>query len=449
MLNGSQMLEARISALQALIAASNGSFSQPQTLQRTANHHLGVGRYALPLAPSNPDRLLQGRNYQPGSLEQNFHAQTQIQAILSQCSGSPAAGAMLNPLNLDNGKLSTVQVGAVPSAFLQRSNLVHVGAADHNAMAPASCQAGAVVRPGLGDAMGRSFGLGSSLDGGGGHQAPLQCQVNPAAHNLECYFEPSQVSAFQPRNHVTQFIANHPQGGHVQEQGETTVQQKRKFAEETFLQDTSECCGTGEPRAKCKRLESAEAASAGGAVCRLERARLKQGGKWQKEAALCKAQGMAHGLHRPKEPNQQLAFRNFLMCEDRKNVVRLTLADKPNDPQNPLGVSKVEVLDVDKWWADVEMWFEDDPKKFSFRAFFMMLRRLGFRPMNKAAPPATTGLDFYLRNRTAKTHGYVHDANVYKRYRTSQRSIRVGLEAESGSTSSLEDSRTNLWLAEV
>jgi hypothetical protein len=34
-------------------------------------------------------------------------------------------------------------------------------------------------------------------------------------------------------------------------------------------------------------------------------------------------------------------------------------------------------------WADVMAWFEDEPHKFSYRAFFMMLRRMGYKPLNK------------------------------------------------------------------
>ena len=61
---------------------------------------------------------------------------------------------------------------------------------------------------------------------------------------------------------------------------------------------------------------------------------------------------------------------------------------------------------------------QDEPQKFSYRAFFMMLRRMGYKPLNKAAPPATSGLDYGLRNRAASMQGYVHDPAVFDKYCT-------------------------------
>ena len=50
----------------------------------------------------------------------------------------------------------------------------------------------------------------------------------------------------------------------------------------------------------------------------------------------------------------------------------------------------------------------------------MMLRRMGLKPINKAAPPATSGLDYQLRNRGAAVQGYVHDPAVFSKYCTRQ-----------------------------
>ena len=78
------------------------------------------------------------------------------------------------------------------------------------------------------------------------------------------------------------------------------------------------------------------------------------------------------------------------------------------------------LADVDAWWERVRAWFEDDPDRFSLRAFFMMLRRMGLKPINKAAPPATSGLDYRLRNRGGAVQGYVHDPAVFSKYCTRQ-----------------------------
>ena len=91
-------------------------------------------------------------------------------------------------------------------------------------------------------------------------------------------------------------------------------------------------------------MMSASSGAAGGNACRMARARQKQGGKWQKEAAQFKAENGGAGNPVRKEPNQVIAFRNFLLGEERKQLLRLTPASTANDPQNPLGFSVIQIL---------------------------------------------------------------------------------------------------------
>ncbi|EKX43555.1 hypothetical protein GUITHDRAFT_140324 [Guillardia theta CCMP2712] len=130
-------------------------------------------------------------------------------------------------------------------------------------------------------------------------------------------------------------------------------------------------------------------------IKKLARAREKQGDKWQKEAAQHIAessQGKApHVLHKA---NQVVAFRGFLERMQRKGIVTLEpLAEGPEheDKTNPLGIKMWIVHDTQQWWTEIKAWFEDDPERFSERALFMMLRRFGYKPFNKAPAPATSG----------------------------------------------------------
>ena len=91
-------------------------------------------------------------------------------------------------------------------------------------------------------------------------------------------------------------------------------------------------------------MMSASSGAAGGNACRMARARQKQGGKWQKEAAQFKTENGVAGNPVRKEPNQVIAFRNFLLGEERKQLLRLSPASTANDPQNPLGFSVIQIL---------------------------------------------------------------------------------------------------------
>ena len=88
-----------------------------------------------------------------------------------------------------------------------------------------------------------------------------------------------------------------------------------------------------------------------GGECRMARARLKQGSKWQKEAAVYRTEHVHAGLHVRKEPNQMVAFRNFLQEEHIKGVVIVKAATKSVDLFNPLGLDGWEVKDVDTWYV--------------------------------------------------------------------------------------------------
>ncbi|EKX45257.1 hypothetical protein GUITHDRAFT_139171 [Guillardia theta CCMP2712] len=144
-----------------------------------------------------------------------------------------------------------------------------------------------------------------------------------------------------------------------------------------------------------------------------KRGRKSAGNKWQREALAQRSEaGSSSG-----QANQAMAFRLFLKDEQSKGVVSLENVDESSDPKlNPLGLKMWEVHNVDQWWKDVHSWFEDNPERFSLRAFFMMLRRLGYKPLNHAPAPATSGLDYGLRNRFVKKHGYVYDKDVFEKY---------------------------------
>mmetsp|Transcript_41775 Transcript_41775/g.131715 ORF Transcript_41775/g.131715 Transcript_41775/m.131715 type:complete len:372 (-) Transcript_41775:292-1407(-) len=138
---------------------------------------------------------------------------------------------------------------------------------------------------------------------------------------------------------------------------------------------------------------------------KMARAREKQGNKWQKEAASHRSRSLS--FSHVGQANQVISFRYFLEEEQKKGVLKLDMlagsdvkaepGEEPGERENPLGIRKMEIYDVDRWWEDVKMWFEDDPEKFCLRAFFMMLRRLGLKPFNKAPAPANSGLDYGLR----------------------------------------------------
>mmetsp|Transcript_32876 Transcript_32876/g.73867 ORF Transcript_32876/g.73867 Transcript_32876/m.73867 type:complete len:256 (+) Transcript_32876:298-1065(+) len=157
-----------------------------------------------------------------------------------------------------------------------------------------------------------------------------------------------------------------------------------------------------------------------GYIKKLARAREKQGDKWQKEAAQHIAENSQgktqHVLHKA---NQVVAFRGFLERMQKKGIVTLEpLADGPEheDKTNPLGIKMWIVHDTQQWWTEIKSWFEDDPERFSERALFMMLRRFGYKPFNKAPAPATSGLDYGLRNTYARRHGFEHDPELFQRY---------------------------------
>lgn len=128
-----------------------------------------------------------------------------------------------------------------------------------------------------------------------------------------------------------------------------------------------------------------------------------------------------------RRPLQALAFEDFLHEQHRAGVVLLRTERStelvPDDGgARPIGVSGWTVLDVQSWWEQVRRW-TGEGAAFNERAFFMMLRRLGFKPKNRAPPPATSGLDYGLR-REGVTHGYLFDVTLFMRYRKRARAAR-------------------------
>jgi len=142
---------------------------------------------------------------------------------------------------------------------------------------------------------------------------------------------------------------------------------------------------------------------------------------------------MSHGdtegeetrLSRLGQSNQIDSFRRFLYDLMKKEVVvveELEEGDIACDQElNPLGIKAWKVLRIDDWWVAVKQWFQHDASKFNMRAFFMMLRRIGFRPFNKAPAPATSGMDYALRNKFVNEHGYIFDCETLEKYCQSRR----------------------------
>jgi len=129
-----------------------------------------------------------------------------------------------------------------------------------------------------------------------------------------------------------------------QQHRETTIQKARARKRSLDDSDSAPSESSGDKWAKGSSERS-------GGECRMARARLKQGSKWQKEAAVYRTEHVHGAIHVRKEPNQMVAFRNFLQEEETKGVVSVKAATKSVDLFNPLGLDGWEVKDVDTWYV--------------------------------------------------------------------------------------------------
>lgn len=118
-----------------------------------------------------------------------------------------------------------------------------------------------------------------------------------------------------------------------------------------------------------------------------------------------------------KRPAQSERFRTFLAEEEDKGVISIHCGeDGGGEEGSPIQIAGWDVLDRSAWWEDVKFWFEDDPGSWTESAFFMVLRRVGFRALNDAGPPASLGHDFALKRTDVLRHGYVFKVDVLERY---------------------------------
>lgn len=101
-----------------------------------------------------------------------------------------------------------------------------------------------------------------------------------------------------------------------------------------------------------------------------------------------------------------LQNRSFCACLfSAQNAGIITIQLAPNATSETqsfenFGVIAWEVHDVEKWWDHAKEWHETEYKMpWTDNAFFMRLRRLGFRPFNTAPAPAKLGFDFNLKRK--------------------------------------------------
>jgi len=118
-------------------------------------------------------------------------------------------------------------------------------------------------------------------------------------------------------------------------------------------------------------------------------------------------------------------LRCFLNQAESDGVVRLH-REIEHLEDTSLGILEWEVLDVARWHEDVRAWFEEVNGSWSENSFNMRLRRLGFRPLNRAPRPATSGYDFGLRRTDVARHGFAFLRDKWQKYTSKSTSIPSG-----------------------
>lgn len=147
------------------------------------------------------------------------------------------------------------------------------------------------------------------------------------------------------------------------------------------------------------------------------------------------------------ETAMMTSFLNFLIEESKTQLVDLILTLPPRYVGNRLLYEKGDaftfttryrstldsaniklagwqVRDPDQWWTQVNAWYRlvTGKDKYEEAAFFMMLRRNGFRAWNLAVHGVSaSGFDNRLRRIDTVRHGYVFDTEVQIKYGSQSR----------------------------
>jgi hypothetical protein len=115
------------------------------------------------------------------------------------------------------------------------------------------------------------------------------------------------------------------------------------------------------------------------------------------------------------------SFRNFLMSAHSQGIVKLQLSP-PESFKTSIGVLQIIVCDVQEWKKRSAQWFFEDSGSRSPTSFYMRLRRLGFKPLNRAPLSATSGFDFGLERTDVEIHGFKFCFDMWIAYQTSSSS---------------------------
>jgi len=122
-----------------------------------------------------------------------------------------------------------------------------------------------------------------------------------------------------------------------------------------------------------------------------------------------------------KRANFGASFRRFLASAESLGFVKLHLAPS-GSYETSVGVLKIIVIDVKKWQEKSAEWYFEESGATSSNSFTMRLRRLGFRPINRAPPPATSGFDYGLKRTDVEVHGFEFRSDIWYAYLASSSS---------------------------
>jgi hypothetical protein len=115
------------------------------------------------------------------------------------------------------------------------------------------------------------------------------------------------------------------------------------------------------------------------------------------------------------------SFRNFLMSARSQGIVKLQLAP-PESFKTSIGVLQIIVCDVQEWKKRSAQWFFEDSGSQSPQSIYMRLRRLGFRPLNRAPLSTSSGFDYGLERTDVEIHGFNFCFDLWTTYLTSSSS---------------------------
>jgi hypothetical protein len=135
---------------------------------------------------------------------------------------------------------------------------------------------------------------------------------------------------------------------------------------------------------------------------------------------------------RGRKSQSSSSFRRFLLEARAKSQVELLEA--PPQSETSVGVLKIIVKDVEMWHSHSKKWFENETGSWNSASFFMRLRRLGCRPLNRSPTPGSSGYDFGLARKDVAEHGFQFDYDMWTSYKIS--SSRRGRRTTVSSVSS-------------